>query len=359
MSGAGSRRPLVSVIIPAFNAQATLREAASSALASTYGDLELIIVDDGSTDATRELADELGRADPRVRVVTRANGGLSAALNSGFAAAQGDYIARLDADDLWHPAKLERQIELALGDPELAFIFTWVRYVDEDGCVVRDGPRQSFPRRALCRGLYESIVGGGSSALMKRSAVIAAGGCDERLRSWEDLLLQLKISARHPVGCVPEHLVGYRVRPGSLSQDPAQMLRTWRTVREEVKALFPVIPAAVHAWAHCRRCALFSEALAWRGRYLACAGLLAEALRSDPEWTSKFLAYRLRRPLGRGECAAQRQEPGPHFFDCDPREQVRPSAYDRGVEGVGLRKLEEKRARWLADVDAALAQTPR
>ena len=356
MPGAARPAPLVSIIIPAFNAAATLRETAASALAGTYAKLEIIIVDDGSTDRTAEIADDICRSDQRVRVVTRSNGGLSAALNSGFAAATGEYLARLDADDLWHPTKLERQLEVGLAEPELAFIYSWVRYVDEAGRVVRDGPRQHFPRRALCRGFCESIVGGGSSALMKHSAVTAAGGCNEGFRSWEDLLLQLKISASHPIGCVPEYLVGYRVRPGSLSQDQSEMQRTWRAVRKEVKALFPQIPSAVDRWAHARRCASFAEGLAWRGRRGASAALLAEAMRHDPVGTARFLGYRLARRLRR---RTQNLPPGPSFLDCDPKAAVRADAFDAGLEGARLRTLEEKRASWIAQIDAALADNSR
>src|SRR5690242_2977109 len=94
---------LVSVVIPAFNSEATLAETAASALAGSHREIELIIVDDGSTDGTAAVAQTLVNSDPRVRLVQRTNGGLPAALNAGFGAARGEYIARLDSDDIWHP----------------------------------------------------------------------------------------------------------------------------------------------------------------------------------------------------------------------------------------------------------------
>lgn len=350
-------RPLVSVIVPAFNAELTLRKTAQSALGGCYTSIELILVDDGSTDFTAALAHEIARSDPRVRIISRPNGGLSAALNSGFAVANGEFIARLDADDVWHPHKLERQVQLALRDPDLAFVYSWVRYVDGEGRLVRDGPAQSFPRHALCRGYYESLVGGGSSALMKRSAVAEAGGCDESLRSWEDLLLQLTICSRHPIGFVPAYLVAYRLRPDSLTADIPQMLDGWRVVRRRIEAQFPQVPRRVHGWAHGKRCAMFAESFAWRRQYRTCASLLAEAMRYDPVRTSYFLKYRIARRLARHDNPSAIHKPIINFADCDPDQPQRLEAYEPRLEGGDLGKLEAKRTAELAKLDTIIAAT--
>jgi glycosyltransferase involved in cell wall biosynthesis len=347
--------PLVSIIIPAFNAELTLRESIESVLASTYANIEVIVVDDGSTDSTGAIADNFEASDARVRVHRQSNGGLSAALNCGFRFARGDYLARLDADDLWHPNKLERQMDLAIRHPELGFIYTFVRYIDHEGRVLRD-IAQRFPRHALCRGLYESLVGGGSSALMKRSAVASAGGCDELLKSWEDLLLQLKISLRHPIGFVPEYLIGYRVRPGSLSSDPRNMLCNWRLARQRVKELFPEVPRFVSNWAHGRRCAGFAESFAWQGRFFATAELLLEALWYDPLWTLRFLTYRLTRRLMRRRSPAVESSHSPAFLHCRPDQQIRLDPFDAGLGGSSLRRLEVKRAELLKAAGVTLAQ---
>lgn len=351
MNGMPDLQPLVSVIVPAFNAEATLRETIASALAGSYRNIEVIVIDDGSTDSTGSISGELAAADPRVQVHRRANGGLSAALNSGFALARGDYVARLDADDLWHPAKLDRQMALALREPELAFIYCWVRYVDGHGRVLRDGPAQRFPRRALCRGLCESLVGGGSSALIRRSAIAEAGGCDESMKSFEDLWLQLKISERHPVGFEPGYLVGYRIRPGSLTTDTGKMLRIWRVMRKRLKRTFPQVPRYVHRWAHARRCMMSAEAFAWHGRFAASAALLAEALWHDPQWTGRCLGWRTGRNLGRRVLPAAEAAPGPAFLDCDPDEALCASETSLGIE-----RLESGRARKLAALDETLAR---
>ena len=342
-------QPLVSVIAPAFNAGQTLREAVESVLAGTYKTIEVIIVDDGSTDSTSAVAEELARSDSRVTLHRRGNGGVSAALNSGLALATGEFVSRLDADDLWHPAKLDRQVEATRTNRQAALIYTWVRYIDAEGRVVRDGPRQRFPGRSLCRGIYESLVGGNSSALIRRQSIQDVGGYDEALSSWEDLLLQLRISEKHPIDYVPEFLVGYRVRPGSLSATPHNMLASWRTAREMIETYFPQVPRFVRDWANGRRCAELAESFAWNGDHGTSGGLLAEAMRSDPQWTTRWLAYRTVRTIKRRISRPENDFDGPNFLDCDPTEDVRPP------EQV-LPSLEKERIPRLTALDAELAR---
>jgi glycosyltransferase involved in cell wall biosynthesis len=349
--------PLVSVIIPAFNVQDTLSETVRSATAGTYRSIEVIIVDDGnSSDATSSIAQELADADHRVRIIRREKGWLSEAVNSGFAAARGDYVARLDGDDLWHPSKLQAQVDFAIRHPDAAFIYTFARYIDSESRVMRDGPRQSFPRRALCRGICESVVGGGSSALIKRSAVQEAGGWDGSFRNWEDLLLQLAVSSRHPIGCLPSYLVGYRVRPHSLSKNIDDMLEGWRAVRAKLAADYPEVPHFVRAWAHAARCAMFAEGFAWRGRYLRSLALLAEAMRHDPKWVAEFFRFRLARRTAKTLAPTDRVGPGPHFFDSDPERPVMVDWFEQHPSSRRFTQFEQERWRILAELDEQLAR---
>ena len=342
-------QPLVSAIVPAFNAASTLGKSVESALTGSYENVEIIIVDDGSTDATSEIAEALSARDSRVSLHRQQNGGVSAALNSALALAQGEYVARLDADDVWYPAKLQRQVETARNNPDAALIYTWVRYIDADSRVHRDGPPQRFPPRALCRGIYESLVGGNSSALMRRDVVRELGGYDETLSSWEDLLLQLRISADHAIDHVPEYLVGYRVRPGSLSARPDNMLASWRKARQRIDQLFPQVPKFVRDWAHGKRCAELAEGFAWRAEYQRSAGLLAEALRHDPRWTSQWLALRSRRFVKRRTSKREPMAPGARFLDYDPRKEAVSS------EKL-LTALEDGRIAMLTKLDEDLAR---
>ncbi len=337
------------MIVPAHNAEATLAQSLESALAGSYCNFELLIVDDGSSDETPRIADRFAREDDRVQLHRRAQGGVSAALNLGLRHARGDYVARLDSDDIWHPTKLEKQMAVVNADPAVALVYTGVRYIDADGFVVRDVAPQRFERGALAHILYSGLIGGNSSVLMSRSAAIDAGGYDETLISWEDLFLFASICASHPVACVPEYLVGYRVRPGSLSADLRNMLGSWSLARRLIGRRFPQVPSFVHRWGHGRRTAELAEGFAWKGRYFTAARLLFDALLHDPVRTSSLLAYRLRRRLG-GKARAD-ESAAPHFSDCDVAQPYRLSAFDSGLEGTRLRVLEAKRARTLDALD--------
>lgn len=350
-------KPLVSVLVPALNAEKTLRRSLASALCGTYRNIELIVVDDGSADGTAVIAEELSQADSRVRLHRRRTGGVAAALNSALGLARGSYVARLDADDLWHPSKLEKQVALALRTPEAAFIYCFIRYIDKEDRVLHDGPPQRFPPSALARSFYESLVGGNSSALMKRSVVTALGGFDESLSSWEDMDLQLRIGAVHPIAFVPEYLVGYRVRPEALSQNACNMFSSWLRIRRKVRLHFRQIPRFVHRWAHGTRCAHFAESFAWKARYGTGAALLMRALANDPAWTLSLLRYRTARHIRWRIGGREDPLPGPPFLDCDPAEAILPEDWRREPEARALRELHDSRIRSLAELDEGLAAT--
>src|SRR5574337_356453 len=130
-------RPTVSVVVPAYNAAAFLRRAIDSVLGQTAVDLELLVVDDGSTDATLQLLAGYGE---RLRAISQVNAGPAGARNRGLALARGRYIAFLDADDWWLPEKLGRQVALLDSRPEIGFCSTGTRVVHADGTPAGDWP---------------------------------------------------------------------------------------------------------------------------------------------------------------------------------------------------------------------------
>src|SRR3954468_22992204 len=122
--------PQVSVIIPVFNAAATVAETIESVLRQTFDDYEIIVVDDGSTDRTAHV---LGRYQDRIQMIRRPNGGISAARNSGVAVSRGEYLAFLDGDDLWVPDFLARTVAALEDDPDCVMAFTDLVIVDSEG----------------------------------------------------------------------------------------------------------------------------------------------------------------------------------------------------------------------------------
>lgn len=215
--------PLVSIIIPAFNASATLERALVSVAAQTYSRWEAIVVDDASADDTAAAA--LRRGDPRCRVIRRANrGGPSAARNDGIAAAKGDLVAFLDADDEWLAEKLARQIAALAAHPAAGLCACDMRAVHEDG---GEGP-SVFARQLPTSGpdawkaLLASSFVGTSSVVAPRQLVEEVGGFDVSLAVGEDQDLFIKLARRGEVVVVPDALAIYHYRRTSYSADYAR-----------------------------------------------------------------------------------------------------------------------------------------
>jgi Glycosyl transferase family 2 len=313
----GDAGPLVSVVIPAFNAEATLERTLRSVSAQDYARLEILIVDDGSTDSTAGIAELFCATEPRARLLRKENGGVASARNLAIAEACGDYVAPIDADDLWHPAKISRQVAAALAAPEPpGFVYCWFRDLDEAGRVWRDGPPLAVAGPALQRLAYSNVVGNGSAPLISRRALLAVGGYDERLRrlgaqGCEDLLVQFRLARHHPVAVVPEYLVGYRLTSGSMSGDPDRMVRSWRQAMALLGAAAGLSPRALR-WNEASRALTLAETRALRGELAPAFRLLLAALRRDPARTSVNLLLRTVRHLGRraapGRAARKRFE---------------------------------------------------
>ncbi|MEG8037912.1 glycosyltransferase family 2 protein [Sphingomonas sp. LR60] len=231
---------LVSVIVPAFNAARYLDETLRSIRAQSHEALEIIVVDDGSSDATADIAAAHAHEDARVRVVTQPNGGVARARNTGLSHARGRYVAPIDADDLWSRDKIEWQLDVALaGAAPAALVYSWYVTIDENDGVRhwrRNLPEGDNLVRHMC---YNNLVGSGSAPLMLREAVLDLGGYDATLRDraaqgCEDYKLYFGLIERHPARLVPAYLTAYRVYGGNMSSDIEQMLRSRAIVADEI-----------------------------------------------------------------------------------------------------------------------------
>jgi glycosyltransferase involved in cell wall biosynthesis len=198
-----SKNPTVSVIIPTHNRGWILREAIDSVLAQDYADYELIVVDDGSTDNTREILEACGRD---ITVVQQSNRGVSAARNRGIAASRGQLLAFLDSDDLWLPQKLSRQVDFFKSNPAALICQTeetWVR----NG--VRVNPKRRHQK--LAGMIFEPSLAlclvSPSAVMIRKSLFEAVGRFDERLPACEDYDLWLRVSCRYPVYLIDEPLI--------------------------------------------------------------------------------------------------------------------------------------------------------
>jgi glycosyltransferase involved in cell wall biosynthesis len=224
--------PLVSVVVPAFNAAKTIHETLHSISQQTYRTLEVVVVDDGSTDETAAIAYTHSFADPRFRVVSKPNAGVASARNEGIRTSRGEFIAFIDADDLWHPTKIEKQLDVLMsGGPDTALVYSPFRLIGADGNVIASPHKYGVNGWVLYRHFYTNLVGNGSALLIRRKVLEEFGGFDPWLRDQgaegcEDLLLQLRIAARYRFGEVSEYLVGYRRLPDNMSSNTEQMIRS-------------------------------------------------------------------------------------------------------------------------------------
>ena len=204
----------ISVIIPAYNAAGFLPRCLNSVFAQTLKPHEIIVVDDGSSDDSARVAAELGAI-----VVRRPNGGLSAARNTGIQNSTGDWIALLDADDLWAPDKLERQIEKI--DANTVLVYTGIRIFDDNGVRSELPAMDPVAVRKVLR--YRNPITP-STALIRRDAVLRDGGFREDIRACEDWEMWNRLQHLGEFRAVSEPLTDYYVYPQSLSANPERML---------------------------------------------------------------------------------------------------------------------------------------
>ncbi|MGE0445677.1 MAG: glycosyltransferase family 2 protein [Vicinamibacterales bacterium] len=210
----------VSVIIPAYNAAAWIDDAIASALAQRHRPLEVIVVDDGSTDDTAARVMALVEREPRVRLLrTETNSGRPAvARNAGLAAALGEYVAFLDADDLWNPWKLSDQVGVMSRHADLLFVYSMLesfgyRHRLDVAFGVMPLPFKAAVSRAVLE--RENVIAC-SSVLARRAAIAAAGGFDEDpgLAAVEDYDLWLRLASRGPIAFIPRIHGRYRAGAG-------------------------------------------------------------------------------------------------------------------------------------------------
>jgi glycosyltransferase involved in cell wall biosynthesis len=212
----------VSVVIPTYNYGRYLRDAVDSVLAQTYAPLEVLVIDDGSTDDTADVAASYG---DRIRFIRQQNAGVGAARNNGIALARGEYLAFLDSDDIWLPQKLEKQIARFEADPELGLVHCGAERFDESGVISvwLDGLEGWIAPRLL--DLDAAVITAGSGIVVPKRVAEDVGGFDVRLPPSEDWDFSYRIAVRYRVGFVREVLVRYRQHGAGIHLNVPRMER--------------------------------------------------------------------------------------------------------------------------------------
>lgn len=284
-----ARSPVVSVVIPAYNAAWCVRKAIDSVLAQTFRSFELIVVDDGSTDSTPNVLASYGNA---ISVVRQPNRGMGRARNAGIQAATGEFIAFLDSDDWWLPQKLERQVALMRSAPHVGFSSCAARVEDPEGRLLNlwrcPGWEGDFLVHLFSSGA--DVPGSCSAVMARRQLVVEAGGFDESLRGVEDPDLWMRLAAVTDYACLDEAMAVVLRRPGSVSRNREAMRGAAIRVLRKNRHLLPVS----HRGAYWRQCLanVHADYSKWRYRDGNRVKGVADALRAL-----------ILSPIGRGRLA--------------------------------------------------------
>lgn len=207
--------PAISVVIPAYNAQNTIKETIQSVLNQTFSDFEIIVINDGSTDETLNIVQTI--SDPRLKVFSYANAGPSISRNRGISNASGEFIAPLDSDDIWLPDKLEAQLNALRDYPQAAIAYSWIDHINEQGNFLRKGTRNTDTGNVYAKLLLVNFIVTTSNPLIRRTALTEVGEFNPNLKWADDRDMWIRLAARHEFVCVPAVHILYRQSSYSLS----------------------------------------------------------------------------------------------------------------------------------------------
>jgi glycosyltransferase involved in cell wall biosynthesis len=275
----------VSVIVPAFEAAANIRQTLNSVLTQTYQEIEVIVVDDGSSDATGAVVEEYVARDTRFHLIRQNNAGVGAARNTAIWKAHGKYIAPLDADDFWFPEKLEKQVACAeQSGNDTGLVYCWSTSDNQGGLVSSCSHTvEGRLRRAL---ILRNVVGNGSAPLLRVSALEKVGLYLTRAeqggaQGCEDWDLYLRIAEKFGIRVVPEYLVAYR-QAGSMSANAETMAASYAVVMGRARERNCDLPSSIFRWSTGNFYSRLVNYSFHLGCYHRCVRYLKEAVRADP-----------------------------------------------------------------------------
>lgn len=238
--------PTISVVMPVYNAELYLATAIESILAQTFDDFELIVVNDGSTDGSLRLLETLAAQDQRIRVISRANTGIVGALNDGIALARGEFIARMDADDIAFPERFDRQLSYLTNHPKCVAVGSAMLHIDPDGDPIRINywaETHDVIDAQLLRG------GGGlahPTAMIRADTLSHVGGYRTRYQWIEDKDLWVRLAEVGQLANLPEVLLAYRLHSQSvcsrMEEEQQQLLRALLTETYARRGLNQPVP---------------------------------------------------------------------------------------------------------------------
>jgi glycosyltransferase involved in cell wall biosynthesis len=278
------RQELISVIIPAHNVERFIARTLQSVLAQTHSGLDVILVDDGSTDETASIAERIAERDQRLRVIRTERRGVSAARNLAIAVARGNFVAPIDGDDVWHAEKLARQLAvMQASGPKTSVVYCWSAGLDESDRVILPAWNNSTATGDVLHQIIVSgIAGNGSTPLIRKACIDAVGGNDTGLSICGDWKFYTALAGICEFAVVPEYLTGYRFRDESASMDVEAMETAIAQVTAWIERRWPNLPRSVLLDRHYTVDAYLAFLAIRQRRFGRALQLLGSALRVRP-----------------------------------------------------------------------------
>ncbi len=214
--------PAITVLLPVYNSQQYLREAVQSVLNQTFKDFEFLIIDDGSTDSSPEIISDFARRDPRIRVVSRPNKGLTQTLNEGISLARAPLLARMDADDLCMPRRFEKQIAFLNSRPDCVLVGSRVLLIDPEAMPIREMCLEQHHLMIDEAHLHRGWPVVHPAVMMRLAAVKQVGGYRDEFNTLEDLDLFLRLAEIGQLANLPDTLLHYRQHFASVTHSKEQ-----------------------------------------------------------------------------------------------------------------------------------------
>ncbi|MBF2064906.1 MAG: glycosyltransferase [Calothrix sp. C42_A2020_038] len=227
--------PIVSVIIPTYNSEKTIKKTIQSVLNQTFCNFEIIIINDASTDSTLDIISKIN--DFRIKLFTYSKAGANISRNRGLSHAIGKFISFLDADDIWTCHKLQSQVKALQDNPEAAVCYSWTDYIDENDKFVVTGTHITANGNVYDKLLLTNFLENGSNPLIRKEALIELGGFDESLNAGQDWDMWLRLAAKYNFIAVPKVQILYRISSNSLSSNLARQEKACLQVLEKAYQL--------------------------------------------------------------------------------------------------------------------------
>jgi glycosyltransferase involved in cell wall biosynthesis len=301
---------LVSVIIPAYNAEGFIGDTIVSVLNQTYSNLEILVIDDGSKDMTAEIVHQYMHNDRRIKLIKQANAGVAAARNHGIKESKGEFVAPIDSDDTWEPSHIEKQVRCFLNSPQtVGLVYSWSFDIDEQSKATGSTRAAMIQGNVFKTLVCHNFLGNASASMTRRSCLEEVGSYDTTLRDrhaqgCEDWDLYLRIAEKFEFRAVPTLSVGYRKLSDSMSGDFGQMSRSHKLVMNSVRHRHPSLPRFLFRLSQSNLYLYFAHQRLWRKKYQQTLLWLKQAIMADPItcWIRPGL-YQLMIQILFGHCA--------------------------------------------------------